>query len=69
MWEHYCTRFVSSKEDWEYYIRPVNLVMREIMESNPELKSECKKVMDGFEAEYQAVKKYWDMILWIVRVL
>lgn len=59
--------YVSSKEDWECYIRPVNVAMLELMERHPELATECKEVIDGFEAEYQAAKRYWDMVLWVAR--
>jgi hypothetical protein len=41
--------------------------MLELMESNPELATECKEVIDDFEAEYQAAKKYLDMVLWVAR--
>ena len=60
--------YVSSKEDWKCYIRPVNVAMLELMESNPEIAAECQEVMEGFEAEYRAVKKYWDMVLWVARI-
>ena len=59
--------YVSTKEDWEYYIRPVNVAMREIMKSQPELLSECQDVTDSFQAEYRAAGKYWDMILWVAK--
>ena len=59
--------YVSSKEDWECYIRPVNVAMLELMESHPELATECKEVIDNFEAEYQAAKRYLDMVLWVAR--
>jgi len=59
--------YVSSKEDWECYIRPVNVAMQELMEINPDLAAECQEVIEGFEAEYRAVKKYWDMVLWVAR--
>jgi cyclopropane fatty-acyl-phospholipid synthase-like methyltransferase len=60
--------FVSSKEDWELYIRLVYIAMREIIESKSELAEEAQKIMNGFKAEYDAVGQYWDMILWIVKV-
>jgi len=59
--------YVSTKEDWEYYIRPVNVAMREMMKSQPELLSECQAVINGFQAEYQAAGKDWDMLLWIAK--
>jgi len=45
----------------------VNVAMREIMKSQPELLSECQDVTDSFQAEYRAAGKYWDMILWVAK--
>lgn len=59
--------FVSSREDWEYYIRPAKVAMWEMIKSHCELAGECQKVIDGFEAEYRAVGKYWDMVLWVAK--
>jgi len=59
--------FVSSKEDWELYIRPVYIAMREIIESKSELAEEAQKIMNDFKAEYDAVGQHWDMILWILK--
>lgn len=59
--------YVSTKEDWEYYIRPVYVAMQEIMKSQDELLSESQSVINGFKAEYQAAGKYWDMILWVAK--
>jgi 2-polyprenyl-3-methyl-5-hydroxy-6-metoxy-1,4-benzoquinol methylase len=57
--------FVSSKEDWELYIKPVNTTMREIIENKNELAEEAQMILNGFKAEYDAAGKYWDMILWV----
>jgi SAM-dependent methyltransferase len=59
---------VSSEEDWECYVRPVKIALLEIMETHPKLSTECQRVIDGFDSEYQAVKRYWDMILWVVEL-
>ena len=59
--------FVSSKEDWELYVRPIYIAMREIIESESELADEARRVMNGFGAEYEAVGQYWDVILWVVK--
>jgi hypothetical protein len=59
--------YVSTKEDWEYYIRPINVTMREIMKNQPELLSECQAVINSFQAEYHSAGKYWDMILWVAK--
>ncbi|MCK4953508.1 class I SAM-dependent methyltransferase [Candidatus Bathyarchaeota archaeon] len=60
--------FVSKKEDWELYIKPVFIAMREIIESHSELAEEAQKTMNAFEAEHDAVGKYWEMILWVVKI-
>jgi len=60
--------FVSSKEDWELYVKPIYIAMHEIVESESELAEEAQRVMNGFEAEYNAVGQYWDMVLWVVKV-
>ena len=59
--------FVSAKEDWELYVRPLYVAMHEIIESESELAEEAQKVMNGCKAEYDAVGQHWDMILWVVK--
>jgi len=59
--------FVSSKEDWELYVRPIYTAMHEIIENKSELADEAKRVIDGFKAEYDAVGQHWDMILWVAK--
>lgn len=59
--------YTSLKGDWDWYIRPVNVAMVELMGSHPGLSGECQKVIDGFKAEYQAAGKDWDMVLWVAR--
>jgi 2-polyprenyl-3-methyl-5-hydroxy-6-metoxy-1,4-benzoquinol methylase len=59
--------FVSLKEDWELYVRPVYTAMHEIIESKSELAAEAQKVMNGFKAEYEAVGQHWNMLLWVAK--
>ena len=59
--------FVSSKEDWEFYIKPIYIAMQEIIESKSKLAKEAQKILDSFKAEYEAVGKYWDIILWVIK--
>ena len=61
--------FVSSKEDWELYIHPVNWAMNEIMKSSSELVEEARMVIKNFKAEYDAVDQYWNMILWVAKAI
>ena len=58
--------FISSKEDWELYVRPTYIALNEIIETKTELAEEAQRVMDGFKAEYDAVGQHWHMILWVV---
>lgn len=59
--------FVSSKQDWELYIRPIFIAMHEIIESESEFAEEAQKVMSNFKAEYNAVGQYWNMVLWVLK--
>jgi hypothetical protein len=59
--------FVSSKEDWELYVRPVYVALREIIEEKRELAAEAQGILDGFKAEYDAAGKFWDMVLWVLK--
>jgi ubiquinone/menaquinone biosynthesis C-methylase UbiE len=59
--------FVSSKEDWELYARPVYIAMQEIIESESELADEAQEVMNGQKAEYDAVGQHWNMLLWVAK--
>jgi cyclopropane fatty-acyl-phospholipid synthase-like methyltransferase len=59
--------FVSSKEDWELYVRPTYITMQEIIESKSELAEEAQRVMNGFKTEYDAVGQHWDMVLWVAK--
>jgi SAM-dependent methyltransferase len=64
---HVLGRFVSAREDWELYVRPVYVAMHEIIESKNELANEAQRVINGFKAECDAVGQHWNMILWVVK--
>jgi 2-polyprenyl-3-methyl-5-hydroxy-6-metoxy-1,4-benzoquinol methylase len=59
--------FVSSKGDWELYVRPISVAMREIVESGGALADEARRVVNGFRAECEAVGQHWDMVLWVAK--
>jgi cyclopropane fatty-acyl-phospholipid synthase-like methyltransferase len=58
---------VSTKEDWETYVRPIFITMQEFIKSNPDRKQDAKAVIDGFKAEYEAAGKHWDVALWVLK--
>ncbi|UCH37756.1 MAG: class I SAM-dependent methyltransferase [Candidatus Bathyarchaeota archaeon] len=59
--------FLSSKEDWELYITPLNQALREFVENEGNLATEADRMMKGFKAEYDAVGQYWNMALWVLQ--
>jgi hypothetical protein len=59
--------FVSSKEDWEIYVRPTYVALQEIIERESPLEDEAKRVLNGFRTENEIVGKYWNMVLWVAR--
>jgi cyclopropane fatty-acyl-phospholipid synthase-like methyltransferase len=59
--------FVSSKEDWELYVRPIYTAMQEIIESKSELADEAQKVINDHKAEFDAVGKHWNVLLWVAK--
>jgi SAM-dependent methyltransferase len=60
--------FVSSKEDWEFYVRPTYVAMNEIIQNKGELAEEAQEIMNGFKTEYDIVGQHWDMFLWVAKV-
>jgi len=62
------TSFTSSRQDWELYARPVLTTLYEIAESADTRKAEeAREMARAFEAECDAVGKYWDMTLWVAK--
>jgi hypothetical protein len=61
--------FLSTKEDWELYIHPVNQALREIIENKENLTNEAELMMKGFKAECDAVGQYWNMALWVLQAV
>lgn len=55
----------SSREDWELYVRPIYAALRGFIDSGCGVAEEALKVVSSFEAEYEAVGRYWDMLLWV----
>jgi hypothetical protein len=58
---------VSTKEDWEAYVRPIFVTMQEFIKDNPDRQQDAQAVIDGFRAEYEAAGKNWDVVLWVIK--
>ena len=61
--------FVSSKNDWDFYVRPAQMGLQEIMENKKELVPEARVMLEGFKTEYEAAGQHWDMVLWVAKPL
>ncbi|MCW4019236.1 MAG: methyltransferase domain-containing protein [Candidatus Bathyarchaeota archaeon] len=59
--------FVSSKQDWELYARPIFVTMNALAESRPELAEEVQGAIDGFKAETGFAGEFWDVVLWVLK--
>jgi len=59
--------FLSSKEDWELYVRPLFISLEETMKETPELACEAQNCIDGFRTECDAAGEFWNMALWVLR--
>ncbi|UCG45574.1 MAG: methyltransferase domain-containing protein, partial [Candidatus Bathyarchaeota archaeon] len=59
--------FVSTKEDWALYVNPVYVALHEIVAGKSELTEDVEQVRRGFEAEYDAAGRYWNMVLWVIK--
>jgi len=59
--------FISSKEDWDLYVRPLYISLQEIIAEEPELTKEAQRFIHGFETEYDAAGKFWNMALWALK--
>jgi cyclopropane fatty-acyl-phospholipid synthase-like methyltransferase len=58
---------VSTKEDWEAYVRPIFVTMQEYINSNPEREQDVQAVINGFKAEYDFAGKDWNVVLWMLK--
>ncbi len=58
---------VSTKEDWDTYVRPIFITMQGFIKANPDRKQDAKVVIDGFKAEYDEAGKHWGVVLWVLK--
>ena len=49
---------ISTKEDWEIYVRPIFLTMQQYINDHPELTQDAQAIIDNFKTEYAAATKY-----------
>ena len=59
--------FVSTKEDWEFYLKPIEIALHELARTQPKLSLDSQILMKGFQSWYQAAGIHWDMLLWVAR--
>jgi cyclopropane fatty-acyl-phospholipid synthase-like methyltransferase len=59
--------FVSTKEDWDAYVRAPIRGLQELIERNTKFASEAKVLLDDFRMEYEAAGRDWDVVLWVIK--
>jgi len=59
---------VSTKEDWEIYVRPIFITMQEFIKRHPDREQDTQAVIDGFKTEYEAAGKHWGVALWVLKL-
>jgi cyclopropane fatty-acyl-phospholipid synthase-like methyltransferase len=59
--------FVSSKEDWDLYVRPAIRGLQDMLTNKKELASEARVLLEGFKMEYEAADQHWDVVMWVVK--
>lgn len=58
---------VSTKTDWEIYVRPIFITMQESIKNNPDREQDAQAVINGFKAEYETACKHWNVALWVLK--
>ncbi|MCW4009230.1 MAG: class I SAM-dependent methyltransferase [Candidatus Bathyarchaeota archaeon] len=59
--------FVSSKQDWELYVRPVFVTMQKLAQKRPEVANEAQAISNSFKAEADFSGEHWDVVLWVLK--
>ncbi len=59
--------FVSTKEDWDVYVRAPIRGLQELIERNTKFADQAKVMLDGFRMEYEAAGRDWDVVLWVLK--
>jgi cyclopropane fatty-acyl-phospholipid synthase-like methyltransferase len=58
---------ISTKTDWEIYVRPIFVTMQDFIKNNPDREQDAQAVIDGFKAEYDAACRHWNVALWVLK--
>jgi cyclopropane fatty-acyl-phospholipid synthase-like methyltransferase len=59
--------FVSTKEDWDVYVRSPIRGLQELIEHNTTFAADAKVMLEDFKMEYEAANRDWDVILWVLK--
>jgi cyclopropane fatty-acyl-phospholipid synthase-like methyltransferase len=58
---------VSTKTDWEIFVRPIFITMQEFIKNNRNREQDAQAVINVFKAEYDAACKHWNVALWVLK--
>lgn len=59
--------FISTKEDWDVYIRSPIRGLQELIEHNTPFAADAKVLLEDFKMEYEAAGRDWDVVLWVLK--
>jgi cyclopropane fatty-acyl-phospholipid synthase-like methyltransferase len=58
--------FVSSKDDWDLYVRPPIRALHEMIQAKKGPADDLQVFLDDFKMEYEAAGRDWDVALWVL---
>ena len=58
---------ISTKTDWEIYVRPIFVTMQDFIKNNPDRDQDAQAVINGFKAEYDTACRHWNVALWVLK--
>jgi SAM-dependent methyltransferase len=59
--------FVSSKDDWDLYVRPPIRALHEMIQAKKEPAAKLQALLDGFKMEHEAAGRDWDVAFWVLK--
>jgi cyclopropane fatty-acyl-phospholipid synthase-like methyltransferase len=59
--------YVSTKEDWDVYVRSPTRVLQELIEHNTTFAADAKVMLEDFKMEFEAAGRDWDVVLWVLK--
>jgi len=59
--------FVSSKDDWDLYARPPIMSLQQMLTEKKWADAQLQGLLGGFQMEYEAAGRDWNVVLWVLK--